>query len=345
VIEESAHLLPAQGPITVFIHHNTLHAFEDLPFTEAVVKGARLFSCHPYLTEDRYREKLDRGRIRIADLLAAIRQDLGTRADELIAGLCTRTDLRLGLLQYPVRSGPAAELLWFVAETDALRRIRSMAPAGIRQQLIAATRRWAMGLIRKPVTSRPHEGLVSEVLARFDGSRVGDWPEDVWEAFTLQVLWRVCCDGAERVPAVTPLVGQSIRHRDLLLQVTGVDADRPVHDVLISFCGAFLDQGLAHWRLPERKEGFFRAFRGLYGHAGGAQEAWRRPLGKELRRLEGAGIGPLESIRESLELLGVAEDKWEPYVSATLLALRGWGGMMRFLEVRSDRAIHPPPDG
>src|SRR5262249_30900963 len=67
-IERAAHLLPAQGPITVFIHHNTLHAFEDLPFTEAVVQGGRLFGCQPYLPEDRYREKMARGRIRIADL-------------------------------------------------------------------------------------------------------------------------------------------------------------------------------------------------------------------------------------------------------------------------------------
>jgi hypothetical protein len=32
VIDELAHLLPAQGPISIFIHHNTLHAFEELAF-------------------------------------------------------------------------------------------------------------------------------------------------------------------------------------------------------------------------------------------------------------------------------------------------------------------------
>src|SRR5262245_24184923 len=90
VIDHRAHLPPAQGPITVFIHHNTLHAFEDLPFTEAVKKGAKVFGCQPYLTEDRYRQELARGRIRSADLEAVVRENLGAWADEKILGLCTR---------------------------------------------------------------------------------------------------------------------------------------------------------------------------------------------------------------------------------------------------------------
>ncbi len=48
-IDHAAHLLPAQGPITVFIHHNTLHAFEDRSFEEAVEEGAQVFGCQPYL--------------------------------------------------------------------------------------------------------------------------------------------------------------------------------------------------------------------------------------------------------------------------------------------------------
>src|SRR5579883_2989151 len=67
-VEHAAHLLPAQGPITVFVHHNTLHAFEDLPFHEGVREGARLFGCQPYLSKDRYRDELARGRIRAVDL-------------------------------------------------------------------------------------------------------------------------------------------------------------------------------------------------------------------------------------------------------------------------------------
>src|SRR6266545_2848792 len=105
-IDHAAHLLPAQGPITVFIHHNTLHAFEDLPFTDAVKKAAKIFGCQPYLTEDRYREKLGHGRIRFADLQAVLQEDLGPRADAKVLRLCTRLELRLAMLQYPLRYGP-----------------------------------------------------------------------------------------------------------------------------------------------------------------------------------------------------------------------------------------------
>src|SRR4029453_3118193 len=73
--EHAGHFLPAQGPIRVFIHHNTLHAFEDLNFDDGVTRGAKLFGCQPYLSEDRYREKLAQGRITVTDLLVELLED------------------------------------------------------------------------------------------------------------------------------------------------------------------------------------------------------------------------------------------------------------------------------
>ena len=51
-IERAAHLLPAQGPIDVFVHHNTLHAFEDQNFDDAVADGLKTFDASPYWPED-----------------------------------------------------------------------------------------------------------------------------------------------------------------------------------------------------------------------------------------------------------------------------------------------------
>ena len=123
-IARAAHLLPAQGPITVFIHHNTLHAFEDRPFADAVRAAAATFGGQPYMAKRHYRDALARGRIQVADLEAVVREELGPRADAKILRSWTRFDLRLAMIQYPLRHGPDAELAWFMAETDALRRVR-----------------------------------------------------------------------------------------------------------------------------------------------------------------------------------------------------------------------------
>ena len=67
-VEHVAHLLPMQGPIGVFVHHNTLHAFQDLPFEKAVIEASRVFGTEPYMAEAAYRAELARGRIQIEDI-------------------------------------------------------------------------------------------------------------------------------------------------------------------------------------------------------------------------------------------------------------------------------------
>jgi hypothetical protein len=123
-IHHAAHLLPAQGPIGVFIHHNTLHAFEHLTFDEAVRTGSQVFGCEPYLSEDRYRDELARGPILFTELGTVLTRDLGARAQESVHGLSSRLDIRLAMLEHPLRSGEGHELDWFMAETDALIKAR-----------------------------------------------------------------------------------------------------------------------------------------------------------------------------------------------------------------------------
>src|SRR5205809_5606214 len=93
VIDELAHLLPAQGPISIFVHHNTLHAFESLPFEEAVEGAGRRLGCQPYLSEARYREKLASGRILARDVEFLLREQLGSAGETVVGGAAPRFDL------------------------------------------------------------------------------------------------------------------------------------------------------------------------------------------------------------------------------------------------------------
>ncbi len=352
-IEHAAHFLPAQGPITTFIHHNTLHAFEHLPFETAVLRSRETLGGEPYLSEARQREALRRGRIRIDELRRVLEHDLGTRAYERGSCLGTRIEVRLAMLQHPPRVGPTDELRWHVAETDALRRIRPEASSATREGLVAETRHWALRDLRGGAGRDGDPSGASALLIEAAGPTaewsgedgLEHWSDADWERFTLRVLWRVCRDGARAAavraaPARTP-----IRHRDALLAATGVDADTLVHDILIRFCGVWLDQGLARRALPGRELGFLASFTRVYGRSRGWVDRRLRGLRRELRRLEEKRIGALESIRESLATLGVEGSERGEFLTATLLALRGWGGMIRQLETRGAETSSGVPAG
>jgi uncharacterized protein YbcC (UPF0753/DUF2309 family) len=356
-IEEAAHLLPEQGPITVFIHHNTLHAFEYLPFEQGVVEGARTFRCQPYLSESEYREELRRGRIRFEELQEVLLNDLGEAAHERVAPRSTRFDVRLAMLQYPLHTGSAQELIWHVAEADALRRVRPETSSATRAQLIAETRHWVMRDLRAALANGsqgqgarasvpPHvaSGGVTSLLRGIDGATLENWTESEWESFALRALWRVCCDGVAALPALDH-DPRRIRHRDLLWEAVGEDSDQLVNEALIPFCAAFLDQGLGHWDLPHREEGFYEAFVQLYRQRGQLPRRWQRGLRAELERLARNAVSPLDAILQSLDKLGVPEEEWERFISHTFLAMPGWAGMIRQVELRGDRVARPIPGG
>ncbi len=75
LVDHLAHYLPAQGPIGVFVHHNTLHAFQQLPFEQAVLAAQQQFGAEPYLRDEEYRLAFRNGRIRGEDLRAVLEQE------------------------------------------------------------------------------------------------------------------------------------------------------------------------------------------------------------------------------------------------------------------------------
>lgn len=113
-VELAAHLLPRQGPIGVFVHHNTLHAFQHLPFEEAVVEASQLFGAEPYMSEAAYRAELARGRIQLVDIDAA----LDSEPDALVFARLSRGSLRRAMITPGVREFDAATILWRTEQGD-----------------------------------------------------------------------------------------------------------------------------------------------------------------------------------------------------------------------------------
>ena len=64
-LEKLSHFLPSQGPIKNFIHHNTLHSFQEhgLSFHEAIRSASWLYGSREYLPLSYYRELYVKGEI------------------------------------------------------------------------------------------------------------------------------------------------------------------------------------------------------------------------------------------------------------------------------------------
>lgn len=346
-IEHAAHLLPAQGPITVFIHHNTLHGLEHLPFEEAVRQAAETFGCRPYLSEDRYRQELDRGRIQPHDIVDALLDSLGDEAEILVGFLGTRYNLRRAMLRHPLHAVLPSQLEWVIAEQQSFDKF---APEALdeRSRLIGGTRRWVTRLWNDnggspdPVSQAEMEsfrGLCQMLPRKFNLSRIETWNDEVWESFSLHLLWQICLHSVATFPD-RHITETPVRHRDYLLAQTGVDTDLLVNDFMVRFGVVMLDQGLSRWHLPDREQGWFAAFVNLYRQRNLFCESWMRKLSAELHRIQSSELTALESIAESLELLRVGEQELDLYVEKSLLALRGFAGMVFQMEVRADRIAH-----
>jgi uncharacterized protein YbcC (UPF0753/DUF2309 family) len=108
IVSHAAHLLPAQGPIGVFIHHNTLHAFQHLPFEKAVLEASKAYGTEPYMTETAYRRAVGEGRIQIEDIDAVLATEENT---EIWPGM-RRREFRRRLLVPGLRNFRPETVQW-----------------------------------------------------------------------------------------------------------------------------------------------------------------------------------------------------------------------------------------
>jgi uncharacterized protein YbcC (UPF0753/DUF2309 family) len=315
LVAAATRLLPAQGPISSFVALNPLSGFEDRPFEIAVEDAARLMHAQPYLEENVYREAFAQGRIRSADIEAVLADDLGPRAAEPLAGGRVRLiDVQRVLVTKGLRHESDAAVRWTLTESDATERLRPDLDPACRARLMAS------------VEAEPAGGPNSERRAASD-------------------LWHACVEATAGGRAAVMHRRPPARPRELIVAVRpDLDPDALVHPPLIRLVAAYLDQGVADWTMAGRERGLLAAVAEVASRFG-PEERWARGLRRRFGEIAArcrAAAGPTDVAREVIaeELAGLAVEKGDraEVVGSSLLALRGWAGMIWQLEQRPELA-------
>lgn len=345
-LHRASHLLPSQGPIKVFVHHNTLHAFEEYSFDEGVLRGMAAYGGQPFFSEDRFRMELQAGRISNEDLEQVLLADLGDGFDRLVASFGTVFELRLAMMKYPLRSLPVRELAWLIAEGGALQDFVCEADPETIRTFVEQTRK---AILKHVDASDPgssqRDSTLNRVLNGASPAQIHSWTERKWKSITLEFLWAVCKQGVEHADSFAeasvgiPLLSGGCSPVDQR------EADRIVNDFLIRFCGSYLDQGFAAWPMPDRELGFLPSFCSLYSSRLTVLPRWLNQLPTEIASIRSAQTDACDVALNELKHLKLSTLESKDHIARTLLALPGWSGMIWQMETAAPWTPKPAPAG
>jgi uncharacterized protein len=297
-LEHARELLPAQKPIERFVHHNTLHAFEHMPFEKAVISAGKLYGAEPFMSENEYRKAYRSGRILEQDIDIVLERHVP--ANPLFPELSER-DLAKGLLLYSIDELGGDRLTWVLEETSVLQHFRTDVPSTSRTKTLRGIRK--------------HE-----------------------EAESLRSLYQTCCEHTRSISWPKPESQSLRIPASMLRDRTGMELNDIIHPLLIRWCGAFLDHGVSFWSMPDREQGFFHAFLAQVASNPHPGRPWTQLLKTMVEKEELNKFSSKDCVVWLLNRLSIPESEWNVVVTQTLLALPGWAGQFHMLETNPSDA-------
>jgi len=105
----------------------------------------------------------------------------------------------------------------------------------------------------------------------------------------------------------------------------GTEIGKELDELVIKSCLDFFDEGQSVWGMPERKQGFFKAWREV-----ARRNAKMFLRGLDVNRILEANKTPEGIIARVMETLQIPEQDWVAYFTRELTRLHGWAGFIRW---------------
>ncbi|MEY3289771.1 MAG: hypothetical protein RLZZ419_2013 [Pseudomonadota bacterium] len=335
------HILPGQAPILDFVHHNTLHGFQHLPFEAALAEFSLLTGISAYLPETQSRLFYQQGRINDSDLNATLAKCPNLKTEQTVCTLSnrviTRNDLYRIALLFNLTGITVSQLNWQIEELGALNTVQIDVPQPIRSQLFAGDTR--QGTIIKE--------LWESILSKLDLQQTTLHPETLLDlSLEHAEEWLLAHEGVQEPIETlhrndfTPLdkllsqVGENITLSGFILALSGVDILDAVHPQLIRICASMMDEGVASWHTPECSHlGLYAAWRAtvIYDANPFLHELpdWQQ-ITSELPE------DAIDAIILQLTQLEIPQIKWDGYLRRLALELPGWSGLVNWRQHHPD---------
>ena len=317
-IQHLDHVLPGQAPIHDFVHHNTIHGFQHLPFEQALAEFSTLTGIDCYLPVEQFRNFYQQGRITDADIDAILAERFGLSETNDSNAVNQYRLYRLALLCDLSPISPT-QWHWQVQEL------------GILADDASATL-WS-GLLKKLELEVPD--LHPEQLLDLSDEQLENWQKPDGQTLSQQARQDLRNLFAE--------VGDSLTLRGVLHALTGIDILESVRPQLIRLCASVLDEGIAAWHLPQRRTlGLYRAW--LHNADFDALPVFQE-LGDWQSFKASLPEDALDAIIQQLEALAIPTERWAGYLRRLALELPGWSGLINWRQIHSayqaDDALQP----
>jgi len=347
-IEHLEHVLPGQFPLKDFVHHNTIHGYQHLHFSEALDETHKVTDIFGYQPIDSYRQYLKQGRIKLEHLEQVILNDEELESDKTIAVIDGRDIKRLEIyslaLRYSFDAITKSQLKWKTAEENVFEKIQSDVPEVIKEKLLDSDLEhteadivsdlWCVCLEAQNLEDyllHPEElmDLSSDQAESIFTSYMQSEKNE--ELVADKVRDRMRRDIKALIRLLLKKVGNELSIRGFLLAMTGEDIMDDIRPVLIRHLSNHLDHGMASWHNAKRSEGFFSSWL----LAARTDLSWffdEIPDWHEV--LEGIPDNALDAIIIELRIIGIPKSRWNTYLQRLALELPGWSGMFMWRHVR-----------